>query len=166
MGKIIVDLDNCICDDAWRVHHIRDRLPGKSEFDRHHDYHLLAGFDNGKNLDIIGGRAPSEVIIMTARPAHYRAIAETWLNKWQVPYDVLIMRNDKDHRPSVMVKRDQLGWLQAHYNTELSDIDAAHDDHPEIVQMYRDHGLNAVHTYIECRSGDPRQMSLQLVVNQ
>jgi hypothetical protein len=165
MKKIIVDLDNCISDDTWRLAKIGRHIAGKNEFERHHDYHLCAAFDKPRNLDIFSGRRASEVIIMTARPAHYRAIAEVWLNSHMIPYDVLIMRNDKDHRPSVNVKRDQLGWLQAHYDTPLTDIEAAYDDHPEIIEMYREHGLNAIHTYIEYRTGDPRQLNLQLVVN-
>lgn len=138
---VIVDLDNCIADDAWRIPRIN--WAKSNPLDRYHDYHSLSGFDQLGNEDILLAPRHERLVILTARPLSYRAITEEWLHRNGVNYWHLLMRNTSDHRSSLELKRTMLGWLQELYNVPLRQVVAAYDDRPDIVEMFREHGLPA-----------------------
>lgn len=135
----ILDLDNCIAADAWRVKYVawQHTHPAK----RYATYHSLCGFDDLHNRQIIDPSGHN--IILTGRPAAVRAVTEEWLARNCVGWTHMIMRNDTDHRPSVVLKRQMLDWLQEHYTVSLVDVAAAYDDREDIVAMYKECGLNA-----------------------
>lgn len=136
---IILDLDNCISDDAWRIPKIRWQQTDPMR--RYHDYHLLAGFDKLANKHLLSPDLP--LVIFTARPVMYRAITEEWLERNGIAIYALLMRNDNDHRSGPDVKETQLSWLLGAYNVSKSQIDMAYDDRPEIVEMYQRNGIKA-----------------------
>jgi hypothetical protein len=135
---IILDIDNCIADDGWRIKTIdwRDTDP----FRRYHTYHQLSPWDAVGNRDLFEV-VRKRIVVLTSRPVHYRAMTEEWLDRAEVPVKHLLMRNDVDFRPSLAVKASQLGWLWADYGIHLAQIDCAYDDREEILAMYRAHGL-------------------------
>ena len=137
---VIVDLDNCIADDAWRIPRIDWQK--KDPLERYHAYHSLSAFDEVANTDIFD-RAGFEVIVFTARPVLYRPATEEWLRRNGVPFKHLIMRNNTDHRPSVELKRQMLFWLPELYGVQWKDIFAAYDDRPDVVDMFRRNGVDA-----------------------
>lgn len=141
MNTVIVDLDNCISDDSWRIPHINWQKSNPLE--RYHDYHSLAAFDQIGNEDIIfSARAGvDQVVIFTARPVMYRAATEEWLRRNNVPFKYLIMRNNNDHRPSLDLKRSMLHWLPELYDVPWHSIVGAYDDRPDVVEMYRKHHM-------------------------
>lgn len=129
---IILDLDNCIADDSWRIPRIS--WQHTDPLRRYHDYHQLSAWDTLQNADI--AFHADEIAIFTGRPIMFRTITEEWLLRRGVKYRHLLMRNDNDFRPSEIVKLQQLNNLLSVYDVELSDITMAYDDRPEIVQMY------------------------------
>jgi hypothetical protein len=140
MNYVILDLDNCIADDGWRIPRIRwDR---KDPMERYHEYHSLAGFDTVANTDLFEFGDPA-VIILTARPVLYRSITEEWLRRNRISYHHLIMRNNHDHRSSLDLKRHMLHWLPDMYGVPWKSIVAAYDDRDDIVEMYRKHHIDA-----------------------
>lgn len=136
---VILDLDNCIADDSWRIPNINWHKSNLME--RYHDYHSLSAWDRLCNARIAHDPRYTR-IIFTARPLLYRAITEEWLRRWAVHHEVLIMRNNDDHTPSVELKRSMLGWLPEHYGIAFEDIAAAYDDRPDVVAMYNEAGIN------------------------
>lgn len=142
MIVIILDLDNCISDDGWRVETIDWHRDGH---DRFHRYHSLAPWDSyAPHPDVAHWVTSGErIAIFTARPVMYRHLTEEWLRRKSVEYTYLLMRNQSDLRPSLELKRSQLQWLVSHYDVRLDDIGMAYDDRPEIVAMYREAGLQA-----------------------
>lgn len=136
---IIVDLDNCIADDGWRIKDIRWQHADPMR--RYHHYHMLSAWDNLGNVDIALSDEPRT--IFTARPILMRTITEEWLRRKKVNYTFLIMRNDSDHRPSTEVKKSMLDGLFFHYGVFKSDIRMAFDDRPEIIEMYRSQDIPA-----------------------
>lgn len=138
---IILDLDNCIADDAWRIPRINWQKADPME--RYHDYHSLSAWDRLSNSRVAHDPR-TEFVIFTARPVLYRAITEEWLLRWGVVHKHLIMRNNNDHTPSVELKRKMLSWLPDHYHITFDQIIAAYDDRPDVVAMYRAEGINAV----------------------
>lgn len=137
---IILDLDNCIADDAHRVPAIR--WTQRDNFLRYHDYHLLAPWDAVANNDLFEGRR-ERIIIFTARPVLYRASTVEWLKRNRVPHEHIIMRNNHDHRRSTEVKRQMLRWLVENYDVALEEVACAYDDRQEIVDMYLAAGVPA-----------------------
>lgn len=140
-NNIIVDIDNCIADDAWRIPRINWQKSNPAE--RYHDYHSLSGFDAAGNLEIFEDHHAAGVILFTARPVAYRALTEEWLRRKGLNYDFLVMRNNNDHRPSVELKRGMLHWLPEVYGVPWSSIVAAYDDRKDVVEMYRKHHVPA-----------------------
>ncbi len=144
MKFIIIDLDNCISDDAWRIQHINWQKHGDA---RYHDYHSLAPFD------VIGNRGTirharsigQQIVIFTARPVHYAAATRHWLHIHCVNFKHIFFRNNGDARHSPVIKEWMLrSLLSGEYgDINREDIVCAFDDHPEIVAMYRGYGVNA-----------------------
>jgi hypothetical protein len=138
MSAIILDLDNCIANDGWRIPMID--WQHKDPMRRYHRYHCLAAFDEVGNQHLFR-ETEHDIIIFTARPTLYRPITEEWLRRNNVFWKCLVMRNDNDHRPSVELKRTQLRWLPDLYGVDFQDIAAAHDDREDVVAMYKEHGI-------------------------
>lgn len=134
----ILDLDNCIANDAWRIPRISWQHIDPDR--KYHDYHMLAGFDEVGNEELFKGR--SNIIIFTARPVLIRAMTEEWLRRKGVDYDILMMRNNGDHRKSVDLKMQQLHWL-SQYSIELKQIEHAFDDRQDVIDMYKKCGVPA-----------------------
>lgn len=138
---IIVDLDNCIANDSWRIPKINWQKA--NPMDRYHDYHSLSAWDELGNTDIFEAHPGARIIVFTARPVLYAAITQEWLKRRGVNYDHLVMRNNNDHRPSIDLKRTMLSWLPQIYGVGLDEIVAAYDDRQDVVDMYRSHGITA-----------------------
>lgn len=139
----IIDLDNCIADDGWRIRHI-DWSEGIKPFVRYHRYHSLSGFDAPGNRHLYDDAlVRGEVIVFTARPVLYRELTLEWLRRnFEREPEILIMRNNDDHRKSVELKASMLRCLW-HYDVAHESIYAAYDDHAEVVAMYAAAGLHA-----------------------
>lgn len=134
----ILDLDNCLADDSWRIRTINWQKRGNP---RYQEYHLLCGFDSAHNLSLTLGR--HENILLTGRPNLVRGITKEWLERHHVSYAWLLMRNNSCEVSSVELKEQMLGWLDVHYDIQPFQIESAYDDHPAIVEMYARRGLNA-----------------------
>lgn len=140
MSFIVLDLDNCIADDQWRIPKINWQK--KDPMDRYHEYHSLSGFDRAGNKDLFQ-KTKHDIIILTARPVHYAPITMEWLNRQHIKPFALVMRNNDDHCPSVELKRKQMGWLMHLYGVNHKDIECAYDDRMDVVEMYLQHGIVA-----------------------
>ncbi len=139
MSTIILDLDNCIANDEHRIPRIN--WQHADPFRRYHDYHLLSAFDEVGNRDLLEGT--SDIVIFTARPAHYRAMTVEWLRRNDIDVKHLLMRNDDDHCHSKELKLNQLSWLLNEYGILLADIVCAYDDRADVIKMYTDFGIPA-----------------------
>jgi hypothetical protein len=134
----ILDLDNCISDDGWRIPKIDWT---QSDFNRrYHVYHMLAPFDLLANGQLLA--TPARLIVLTARPVSYRPMTEEWLRRNLVNAEYLVMRNDNEHAPSGVLKELQLGWLLAHYGIGRDDILDAYDDREDVIEMYLRNGID------------------------
>jgi len=140
MSVIILDIDNCIADDSWRISRINWEI--EDPLNRYHDYHSLSGFDFSYNHDLFA-RSKDDIIIMTARPIMYRALTEEWLRRHGVPFQLLMMRDMEDHRHSVELKRNQLMALFANTDIKAGDIAGAFDDRADVIEMYSTFGIPA-----------------------
>lgn len=140
MSYIILDLDNCIADDGWRISRINWQKTNPLE--RYHEYHSLSAFDRPGNTDLFS-EAHHDVIVFTARPVLYSAITHEWLERNGIRAKHVIMRNNDDQRSSVDLKRNMLHWLPELYGVPWGEIVAAFDDRPDVIAMYKKHNIAA-----------------------
>lgn len=139
MNKIptaIIDLDNCISDDKWRWPLFDLHLPLPN--DRYARYHAACWLDLPHNQHVLNElERQYQFVIFTARPERVRRMTSNWLDKWQIPVSQLLMRPDKNHESSVIVKKRMLiEWLLPRY-----DVQYAIDDRIDILNMYADEGV-------------------------
>lgn len=141
MSYIILDLDNCISDDAWRVRRIRWDEEDLTE--RYHHYHTGCGLDRAQNLHLARGHA---VIISTGRPEYVAQVTARWLKLHSIEPIALLMRGDGDNRPTITIKEE-------HYRhtigMSLGQLHYVYDDNPNIIDMYKRLGVNAQQVYIQ-----------------
>tara|TARA_B100000029_G_scaffold54035_1_gene49077 strand:+ start:807 stop:1259 length:453 start_codon:yes stop_codon:yes gene_type:complete len=80
-------------------------------------------------------------VLLTARPARLADTTVAWLDRHGVPWDLLVMRVDGDHRSSPDVKRAALADLRA--TCHIPEL--ALDDDPRNAEMYRSEGVPVVY---------------------
>ena len=130
--SIIIDLDNCISDDGWRIKRINWLTDDPDE--RYREYHEAMGRDKLANAHLLN--TEQDIIIFTSRPERYRGETERWLIANGVKYFLLFMRPYDNHMSSLQLKElflDTLGQVPLR----------AYDDRPDIVEMYRHKGIQA-----------------------
>lgn len=80
------------------------------------------------------------IVILSGRSKATKDATRAWLNKFDVPFDVLKMRptsNDFNFMPDDQLKKQ---WLDQLF-TDKSDILCVFDDRQKVVDMWRDNGL-------------------------
>jgi hypothetical protein len=131
----IIDLDNCVSNDRWRLHLIQPHHPKPN--DRFWEYHEACYMDIHDNRLVVADLSYRyRLLVFTSRPEAVRKKTEEWLAKWKIPHDLLYMRPDDNHMTSVEMKKLMLSWLPADYVVEH-----AIDDRHDILDMYRSQGI-------------------------
>jgi hypothetical protein len=149
---VIFDLDNCLSDDSARIPLIDWSKTGE---ERYAAYHMQAAKDpvNKAALDVLlaemrHGFIP---IFITARPTIMRGATIFWIEEelglrigTKSGAPMLFMRQTADERKSVLVKRDVLEVLSTKHGIIPRYIERAYDDRQDILNMYRDYGIDPV----------------------
>jgi len=162
MNSIILDIDNCIADDGWRIRYIEWAKSGDERYDF---YHSRAGYDFPKNRVMLLERHPAErILFLTGRPNKFRPYTVAWLQKHFLPKDrpwELLMRNEGDRSKAEELKRKMVVEWLPHYGVPLSSIVAAYDDHSPVVEMYKELGIPAERLFIHTKDAyaAPRPLS-------
>lgn len=81
-----------------------------------------------------------KIVLVSGRDERSRGATEAWMKHWNVPFDALYMRRDKDFRPDEVVKAQILerDLLPAY------DIIGVIDDRQKVVDMWRARGLTCL----------------------
>ena len=152
MQFAIIDLDNCISNDAWR--HFARRYWATRRFNEYpslpyqlqrlHDYHSLAPFDEAVEMVTFDFRVTIPIII-TARPELYRHATLEWITRkfpaWNVNNSMLYMRADDDVNESALVKAKALHLAVSEHMKSSADIVCAYDDDLDVLRMYERQGI-------------------------
>jgi hypothetical protein len=151
MGALIVDLDNCLADDGWRIRMIDwSKSVEEGRYDEYHD--ACPGDDINADLKREILAHPGVVAFFTARPESVREKTVAWLEVyevWRPGQQLLFMRREHDHRPSDLVKLDMLNELLNPNNAYGVDhVTLAYDDHPEVIAMYAREDIACCHRAI------------------
>ena len=142
---IIIDLDNCICDDEWRIKHI-DWTSDNPE-KRYKHYHAAITHDaEAKNQHLFqtGSSVDRPVIVIsTSRPYWTMDATNVWLRKNNVQAVFICMRKYNDHRSSVDIKQDAIHHIETAFPEIPKSQWMAYDDRQDIVDMYIANGIAA-----------------------
>jgi len=118
---IMVDIDGVLSDDRWRRHHWL-----------HKNYNLYHSC-SPKDQPILGivhllNCWQGHVVLSTARPEQYRLMTESWLSKYHIRYDQLLMRKEQDQEPtSPEIKVKHLSEIRKSGHVVLLMIDDRRD---------------------------------------
>ena len=143
--KVIFDLDGTLAliDDRRKISKKPD---GKMDWDV---------FFDPKNIDLdqpnhaviamaqMLDAAGHMIVILSGRSKRTKDVTKAWLDKFDVPFDVLKMRpTSKDFMFMPDDKLKQM-WLDSLF-TDKSDIICVFDDRQKVVDMWRDNGLTCM----------------------
>lgn len=124
---IIMDLDNCISDDSWRLKYIDWDEPCMRK--RFHQYHLRLSQDAFVSNSFI----KEGPIIVTSRPYVYYRETKYWLDYHGVKYRDILMRTINCYEPSRVLKRK--------IAAQLKGVTLAVDDRDDVLQAYQYLGI-------------------------
>lgn len=141
---IIVDFDGTLSDTKHREHFVQSKPKQWQAF-------FEAATDDPLNqwcFEIINSMVAQgyKIILLTGRPEWMRGLSENWLEKYQVPYDLFLMRKDDDHQGDPDMK-----W-EAYQESIVDQYDILFtlEDRQRVVDMWREKGL----TCLQCAKGD------------
>ncbi len=136
---VLVDVDGVISDGQHRQHFLRGRSKQWGDFFRAspEDPPLLPTITL---LDLIGDTL---VVLLTARPESIHDETVAWLNKFEVRWDLLIMRGRSDHGPSPDMKRLAVEELRYAGFTPVLAI----DDDQRNITMYEEEDVAALYIH-------------------
>lgn len=82
-------------------------------------------------------KAGHTIIILSGRDAVCRQISENWLNVYEVPYDMFLMRAENDNRSDSIIKKE----IMESYILGTYFVAGCLDDRKRVVEEYRNMGL-------------------------
>jgi len=129
----VIDIDGVVADVRHRLHLVERRPKRWDEFFRaaDDDPPLPEGLAVVREL-----AADHDILWLTGRPERTRRATETWLAAQGFEPEPLVMRRDRDHRPSRMAKLDELRLLR-----RTREVAIVVDDDPEVVDTLRAAGF-------------------------
>lgn len=131
---VAFDLDGTLANIENRLSLIRARVPDWRAFFRactgdEPIHHMIAVL---QALYLAGHR----IEIWSGRSDEVRNETEQWLSCHKIPYHIVRMRQEGDHRPDHLIKSE---WLDALPEDERPHL--AFDDRTRVVEMWRNRGI-------------------------
>lgn len=144
LKAIIVDIDGTLANCEHRRHFLDERPKNWKGF------YAEVGKDEPNwwciNLIDMYGAKDFSVVLVSGRIAEVKGATLEWLERWNVQYHALFMRNKGDFRDDQIVKAELYEqFIKPRYNVEF-----CIDDRSRIVEMWRSKGL----VCLQCAKGD------------
>ena len=134
----VVDIDGVLSDAVSRQHYLESpRRNWDAFFEACGDDPVIE--EMKVLLDLLD--ADLRVVLLTARPERLHHLTEAWLRRYQIRWDVLIMRGWGDYEMSRDFKQATVGELR-HYGFDLQ---LAFEDDRRNVEMFRREGVPCVY---------------------
>jgi len=140
---VIIDIDNTLSLAGERFK-LAQKPNGKIDWDIAHNISLVnKDKPNLPMIDLVKRykKEGYKVVILTGRPESIRNVTEEWLKKYEIEYDILYMRLEKEHYIKAPIFKKQICKLY------LNDIFCAYDDDEEVIQMWNSLGIPAFKVY-------------------
>lgn len=131
---VIIDLDGTLTSAEWRTPMVRE---GKKDWPA---FFAAMGRDAPVEPLVRLTRLLAEsvtILIVSGRPAEHEDTIRAWLERFDVPFDALVLRPEGDYRPDHVLKRE----LYERFIEPRFDVLFVIDDRPKVIEMWRDVGL-------------------------
>ncbi|MDC1174334.1 HAD family acid phosphatase [Bacteriovoracaceae bacterium] len=141
---IIVDIDGTLADVEHRVHFVQASPKDWKNFNQH----IIHDKINPWCLEIIKKfkKDQYKIILLTGRTDDFQKDTEEWLVKFNVPFDLLLMRSESDRREDFEIKKE---IYQNNIEPKFDSLFVL-EDRLSVVKMWRSLGL----TCLQCDWGD------------
>ncbi len=131
---MVVDLDGVLSDAARRQHYLeKPRADWKAFFDACGDDEVI---DEVRVLLELLDPALA-VVLLTARPERVHPLTEAWLRRYEIRWDLLVMRPGGSYVSSPTYKAAALEGLLAHG----FEVRLGIEDDPRNVAMFKERGI-------------------------
>ena len=143
--KIIIDIDNTlsIANDRFKL---GEKENGKLDWDIvHSPENLIQDKPNLPMIELAKNYKENgfEVIILTGRPESTRKVTKEWLQKYNIPYDVLYMRSWENNFLKAPIFKRKI------YETEIKEnVFCAYDDDQRIIDVWVDLGITSFKVFV------------------
>lgn len=139
MPIVVFDLDGTLADATHRLHLLPEGAD-KNRTDSWDAFNLACWLDAPipDNIQLLRSlcRAGHRIVILTGRCDVARMKTIDWLERYQIPYDNLVMRPSYDHRKDVDFKEDALIRI-----SEIEPILCCFDDLEHVCKHIRGMGI-------------------------
>jgi hypothetical protein len=137
---VVFDLDGVLADAAARQHFIKGPRPDwESFFSASSEDPLIE-----EMATLLGLLSPDlAIVLLTARPARTGPVTVDWLARYDLRWDLLVMRCAGDHRPARSFKQDAVRELRG----RAFDLKLCVEDDLRNVEMFRAEGLTALYIH-------------------
>ena len=136
----IFDLDGVLADANGRQHYLERPVRDWDGFFHAVSEDLLL-HDTARLLHLM--ERTMQVVLLTARPAFVRPATVDWLHRHELPWDLLVIRDDGDRSPSADYKRRTVNELRA---AGFDPVIGFEDDRRN-VEMLRTEGVPCVYIH-------------------
>ena len=139
-AAVVFDMDGVLSDAAGRQHFLETpRRNWQAFFDACGDDALID--EVGRLLELLDGSL--QVVLLTARPIRVQPQTLAWLDRYQLRWDLLIMREFGDYSTSPEFKRDTV-WQLRRYGFDLR---LAFEDDRRNYDMFHDEGVPCIYIH-------------------
>ena len=137
---MVFDIDGVLSDAAGRQHYLeRGRRDWNAFFNACGDDPLIT--EVGRLLELL---EPSlSIVLLTGRPISVQRITLAWLQRYELRWDLLIMRDYGDYEAATHFKRRVVGELRAFG----FDLRLAFEDDRRNVAMFHQQGVPCVYIH-------------------
>jgi hypothetical protein len=137
---VVFDMDGVLSDATSRQHFIeRPRRDWEAFFEACGDDPLID--EVARLLEVI--EDDYRVVLLTARPIRVQANTLAWLNRYELRWDLLVMRDYGDYGASREFKRRSIAELRAFG----FDLRLAFEDDRRNVDMFHDEGVPCIYIH-------------------
>ena len=135
----IIDLDNTISDDEWRLEYIKEKAGNPDEM--YDLYHSLCTWDLPYHKKLYEGR--DDIAIFTSRPEKFEERTQRWLARWGISWAQLFMRPEGNLQSSPVLKMSFFYQLMAiEKYVPMRDFEIF-DDRLDVIKLFKMKGINA-----------------------
>jgi hypothetical protein len=139
-NAVVVDIDGVLSDAAGRQHYIEaPRRDWRAFFDACGEDPVIEEVKT--TLDLLD--RDLQVVLLTARPDRVHHLTEAWLRRYQIRWDLLVMRPWGDYEMARDFKQSSVWDLR----TYGFDLKLAFEDDRRNVEMFRYEGIPTLYVH-------------------
>ena len=142
-AAVVFDIDGVLSDAAGRQHFIEGGGGRRKDWDA---FFEACGEDPlieevGRLLELLDDDL--QILLLTGRPIWVQPQTLAWLDRYELRWDVLVMRDYGDY----MAAREFKRWTIADFRRYGFDLRLAFEDDPRNRDMFRDEGVPCVYIH-------------------